>query len=91
MILKGNSESLSVDHVTPTITLPTTPKIQLRQKSDASLAFVTIKNEADSATVTIDTTYIAIGTFSLELESFDSSASPPQATLKTDITTIFVI
>ena len=62
-IQKGKSASLTVQDVTPTITLPTTPTIELRQNSAYSLPFVTVANGASSATVTIDTTTAAIGTY----------------------------
>ena len=43
VILKGASQSFSVNHLVSTITLPTTQTIHLRQTS-ASLSFVTIEN-----------------------------------------------
>ena len=58
--------------------------IKLRLNSASSLPFVTIENGATSANVKIDTSAVAIGIFALELESFDSAASAPQATLKRD-------
>ena len=90
IILKGNSASLTVQNATPTITLPTTPTIELRQNSASSIAFVTIANGPSSATVKFDTSTAAVGTYTLLLESFDSSAGSSLATLKTDTITIYV-
>jgi hypothetical protein len=51
---------------------------------------VTIFNNFAFATVTVDTNGVAIGAYNLELQSFDSTASSPQATLKADIVIIYI-
>ena len=90
MIIRGNSASFTVQDVTPTNAIPTTPSIELRQKYDTLLAFVTIENGLSLAIVTIDTTFVAIGTYTLILESFDISSGSSLITLKTDTVNIFV-
>ena len=87
-ILKGKSEMLSIDHVASTITIPFPPTINLRQSS--ALPFVTIFNGASSAIVTIDTNAVAVGDYTLALESFESSADSLLTTLYTDIVTVQV-
>ena len=90
VVMKGRQETLSVDHVSSSITLPTTATIALRQISSAALAFVTITNGATSATVTIDAASVTAGSYTLKLESYDSSAGSTSATLKTDTILVYV-
>ena len=79
-----------MENVASIITLPTLQNIKLRQKSSVSLSFTTISDGATSATVSIDTTGVIVGTYKLVLESYDSSAGPLFETLKTDTVTIYV-
>ena len=44
VITKGNQATLNVQHASSLITLPTSPKVNLRQKNDISQAFVIITN-----------------------------------------------
>jgi hypothetical protein len=67
VILKGKSESFSVDHVSPTVALPAMPTINLRQSIALELEFVTIINNEAFATVTIDTAGVNDGSYDLEL------------------------
>ena len=89
-ILKENTETFFVENVAPTIPIPTTPLIKLRDSGASPLGFVTITNSPSGATVSIDTTGIDIGEYELELESYDSLLSAPQDPLKTDSVKIYV-
>ena len=71
-----------------TISLPTTPTIELRKNSASSLAFVNIVNGLSLASVTINTITAAVGDYNLVLESYDTQM--PSTTLKTDFVTIKV-
>ena len=51
---------------------------------------MTITNGATSASVTIDANGVTTGTYTLVLESYDSSAGSSSETLKTDTVTIYV-
>jgi hypothetical protein len=90
VVLKGITESFVVENIASTITLPTTPTIYLRQNSAALLSFVTIVNGQSSADVTINTTGVTAGSYTLTLESYDGSSGSSMATLKTDKVTIEV-
>ena len=90
VVAKGSQATFSVDNFSSSITLPTTATIALRQISSAALAFVTITNGATSASVTIDANGVTAGTYTLVLESYDSSAGSSSETLKTDTVTIYV-
>ena len=90
VVAKGSQATFSVDNVSSSITLPTTAKIALRQKTGANLSFVTITNGATSASVAIDVTGVSTGTYTLVLESYDSSAGSSSEMLKTDTITIYV-
>ena len=90
VVMKGSQATFSVDNVSSSITLPTTAKIALRQKTGANLSFVTITNGATSASVAIDVTGVSTGTYTLVLESYDSSAGSSLTTLKSDAVTVYV-
>ena len=86
----GSSRTLSVEHVHSYYS-KTCGGISINlRKSSASPAFVTITNNLASATVSIDTLGVSIGSYSLTLESFDNSPGSSQATLKIDSLTITV-
>ena len=68
--------------------MPTSATITLRQKS--TLAFVTITNGATSASVTIDANSVTTGTYTLVLESYDSSTGSSSEMLNTDTVTVYV-
>ena len=90
VVVKGSQATFSVDDVSSSITLPTTATIALRQTSSTTLSFVTITNGATSASVTISATGVTAGTYTLVLESYDSSAGSSSDTLKTDTVTVYV-
>ena len=77
-----------MEHVKSLISSQCGAQINLRQGSTA-LAFAVITNGLSSSTVSIDTTGVSVGVYTLTLESYDSSESAPQATLKTDTVTIY--
>ena len=86
----GSSRTLSVEHVHSYYS-ETCPGISINlRKSSASPAFVTITNNLASATVSIDTLGVSIGSYTLTLESFDNSLDSSQATLKIDTVIIYV-
>ena len=81
VILKGNSETLSVEKTKSLITLPNTSSVLLRQKAGTELSFVTIINGPSSnayASVTINTKNQAYGTYILVLEFYDSTNNPSE-------------
>ena len=80
ILVAESSKTLKVEHLKFLISSQCGAKINLRQGSTA-LAFAVIKNGLSSATVSIDTTRVSLGVYTLTLESFDSSESAPQATL----------
>ena len=90
VVVKGSQATFSVEDVSPSISLPTSPTIELRQGNPV-LAFVSITNGATSASVAIDATSVSAATYTLKLESYDSSIGSTEATLKTDTVTIYVI
>ena len=64
-IVKGNSETISVEDFHSSITLSKTPLIDIRQQADAELAFVNIINGSFSANVIINTNGVSVGAYSL--------------------------
>ena len=63
--------------------------INLRQKAGSELSFVTLKNDASSTDVAINTTDLINGEYNLVLESFDTAFKT--LTLKTDTVKIVVL
>ena len=80
ILVAESSKTLKVEHVKSLISSKCGAQINLRQGS-SSLAFAAITNDAYSATVSIDTTGVSVGVYTLTLESFDSSASASETTL----------
>ena len=89
-LVEGSIKTLSVENVSSTISNLCSSLINLRQSIASSLPFVTIENGLSFAKVSIDTTAAAVGTYTLALESFDSSAGSLRTTLKRDIANIYV-
>ena len=78
-----------MEHIESAIALPTAQVIDLRQQAGTELSFVTLANGASSTDVILDTLGVAPGTYSIVLQSCDSS-SLLQPTLMTDTITIIV-
>ena len=76
MISAGDKADLFVENVASKISLPKEQKINLRQ-GKVPLPFVAIVNSETSATVSIDTTGLAVGEYILSLESYDFESNPP--------------
>ena len=79
-----------MEHLNLAISNSSWSSINLRQNSAKSISFATIINGASSATISIDTNGVAVGVYTLTLETYDSSASAPQATINTDTIKIYV-
>ena len=88
----GSTATLSVSHIYAADTIGNVLAINLRLASDSELttSSVSLVNDPTATEVTIDTTGIAAGTYSLKLESIDEN-SGVFSTLKTDIVTIVVV
>ena len=87
-LVLGSQTTFSVEHIKSDISNLCSSKINLRQSS--ALSFVTIVNGVSSAEVSINTNGVLPGTYTLTLESFESSVGSSMTTLKTDKVTIDV-
>jgi hypothetical protein len=92
VIPKGGNQTISLEHVRSSITLPKPPEIRLRQKFGEELPylpFVSFKNGASSTEIEIDTFRLYVGNFILVIESYNNNEDS-KPTLFTDIVTIYV-
>ena len=85
---QGESQTLSLAHITSEFPIGTTLAINLRQST--ALEFVTLTEQSGSTDVIIDTTGVAAGDYTLTLESFNT-LSLAKSALKTDTMTISVL
>ena len=77
-------------HVHAKDTIGNTLAIDLRLSADSEFISVTLTNDVAATDVAIDATGLAVGTYTLKLESFDTNGTV-FSTLKNDIITISVL
>ena len=72
---KGSTKTFDISHITSTLTIGNTLQINIRQRSGFEHVFVSLFNNDDSTTVTIKGNGLSVGSYELELESFDEASS----------------
>ena len=80
---------MTVPHVHAADTIGNVLAIDLRQSADFELSFVQLTKGATATEVLIDATGLAVGNYTLKLESFDKNGGVFSA-LKIDTVTIVV-
>ena len=86
----GSSTTLTVPHVHAADTIGNVLAINLRQSIDSELSFVQLTNGAIDTEVLIDATDLAVGNYTLKLESFDKNGGV-FSSLKIDTVNIVVV
>ena len=89
-LVLGDVKRVLIESIYAELPIGNTLDIKLRQKSGFELGFVTFEEVATGTNVIIDTIGLPIGTYTLELESYDD-AGGVYTTLKTDKITMDVI
>ena len=85
-----SSTTLNVPHVQAADTIGNTLAIDLRLSADSKFTAVQFINDGTATNVIIDATGVAVGTYTLKLDSFDINGGL-FSTLKIDTVTIVVI
>ena len=74
-ITKGSTTTIDIPHVTSALTIGNTLQINMRQRFETDLNFVSFKNRISLTEVIIDSNDVTDGDYELILESYDESNS----------------